>query len=573
MNNDDDADNDNNAITTTIVPTKKQRRKTLGHKIQSKVEQPRIKNIDSGENSVPVSSTISTTARLLSTTNKSIDIGRMLTTANKNAMSTASSVATVAAATTVAETKKERKTDKIALEQWSGSKVDQLATWIEKVRRSGAKETRTSSDVSSLHDNHIVNPSIFANNPIVARHTTDSRLLHKIVHDWIWRADNRENYQQHSVTRFLQQLRKLNELTERNERKSRSTEAAAEMQQKTGKIFESTAAQLESLIKFMREEQESVEFDIEEHKYTVNNMEIDRNVTTALEELFGTFNADQTIVRMLQNKTRWKQSKYYKECNFDDQGNELPKEQITERVKQCWAEKRDQGTQLHSYIESQYGNPLKAETVGVISSQTTPKETATTTSESSNAREASSSILVALPDQQQPTETQQKHLSKYDIAAVKSWEQIRMFNDWLLLASEYKVYDLECGIAGMIDAIYLPNVKYPRQVVLVDWKRTSILTTVGNMLYEHPLVNKYAKGNYWKYSMQLNIYREILEKNYGLHVIDMFIVSFPDNQLHCEVFGVPKMLEAKTYIEHLRRAQQQQQQQQRSNDKISNLNN
>lgn len=311
--------------------------------------------------------------------------------------------------------------------------------------------------------------------------------------------------------------------------------------------------QLRTVHRMLNERAAWIHLNHDTHEYLVRRRDIStasntivripQSVTGALEELCGAFDADATITRMLNNKSRWRMNKLYQTCNFDAFGNELSRDQVAERIRNNWTESRDRGTHLHNYIEHRYAasSPSSTASSSAQQNQTAASSAATATTTSTSADKAPDST---------------------DLAAYDNWETIRMFNDWLLVASEYPVYDLSCGLAGTIDAIYMPNAAYPRQVILVDWKRSIITTTVGNMFYEHPLLMRYAKGNYWKYAMQLNLYRELLERNYGLQVIEMYLVTFPPKSPNCEVYGVPKMLEAKTFVNALQARQREQQQQQ-----------
>lgn len=104
--------------------------------------------------------------------------------------------------------------------------------------------------------------------------------------------------------------------------------------------------------------------------------------------------------------------------------------------------------------------------------------------------------------------------------------------------TEWLIYDEEIGVSGSID--FVVRVKRGRKkkngkvkkdrLVLIDWKRSK----------EIRRENKYEKGfgacknldncNFNHYSLQLNIYRYILEKNYDVKVDFMMIVVLHPNQ-------------------------------------------
>lgn len=338
---------------------------------------------------------------------------------------------------------------------------------------------------------HQLDPRIFIDHPLIPIPSKSARRMRRIMHDWIWHDENRINYGSHRLTPFAEQLERLESAQERDHCIS----------------LKRSAEQLRALDRMLLSRRRRITMDEPTHEYRVDGQRIQQNVTSTLDELCGEFDEERTIDRMLANTYRWKQNKHYASCNFDEFGNELTREEKAERLKRKWRESREDGTRLHKFIEQQYD-----------------RASATTSTDADTP----------------------------STAAYFKFEDIRMFNGWLLVATEYPVYDVACSIAGTVDAIYMPNPLQPRQVVLVDWKRAAITTTVGNMTYEHPLMARYAKGNYWKYAMQLNIYREILERNYDLHVIDVFLVSMPPGEPNCHVLGVPRMLEATQFMEVLR---------------------
>lgn len=338
-----------------------------------------------------------------------------------------------------------------------------------------------------------LDPRMFIEHPLIPAPSESARRMRRITHDWIWQEQNRINYGAHRLSPFAQRLEQLEDSQDHRISLKR------------------TAEQLRALDRMLVGRRRRITIDEPTHEYRVDGERIQQNVTSSLDELCGEFHEDRTIDRMLANTYRWKQNKHYATCNFDEFGNELTREEKAERLKRKWRESREDGTRLHKFIEQQYEEPATSSTTATVTPPSAP-----------------------------------------NAAAYFNFEDIRMFNGWLLVATEYPVYDVACSIAGTVDAIYMPNPLQPRQVVLVDWKRAAITTTVGNMTYEHPLMSQYAKGNYWKYAMQLNIYREILERNYDLHVLDVFLVSMPPDESTCHVLGVPRMLEAKVFLEVLR---------------------
>ena len=117
------------------------------------------------------------------------------------------------------------------------------------------------------------------------------------------------------------------------------------------------------------------------------------------------------------------------------------------------------------------------------------------------------------------------------------WRHILSYR-YIPFRTEWVVYDEEYNIAGCIDLVFkLPTGEY----AICDWKRSK----------EIKKVNKYAKGfpplshlddcNLNHYALQLNCYRHILEKHYGVLIIVMFLVILHPNNSDFVVITVPRI--------------------------------
>jgi hypothetical protein len=91
--------------------------------------------------------------------------------------------------------------------------------------------------------------------------------------------------------------------------------------------------------------------------------------------------------------------------------------------------------------------------------------------------------------------------------------------------TEWKIFDEDSQIAGTIDMCYKNNDNF---IDIYDWKRCKSIIKENKY-------KKYAKvdflqdfddTNYNHYSLQLNLYKYILEKNYNYKVRNLFIVCF-----------------------------------------------
>lgn len=98
------------------------------------------------------------------------------------------------------------------------------------------------------------------------------------------------------------------------------------------------------------------------------------------------------------------------------------------------------------------------------------------------------------------------------------------------LRLEWSINDKETDIPGQIDFAGIELNKHG-ELILLDWKRTESISE---------LYNKYAPQDEWrgyslcsdlnnckliKYTLQLNLYKYILEKNYGVRVSNMLLVQ------------------------------------------------
>lgn len=112
--------------------------------------------------------------------------------------------------------------------------------------------------------------------------------------------------------------------------------------------------------------------------------------------------------------------------------------------------------------------------------------------------------------------------------------------------SEWSIFRNDLKLAGQLDMLY--KVIDKDEYVLCDWKRSK----------EIKFENKFEKGlnglkhldhcNYNHYSIQLNIYKRILETLYDLKIVDMFLVVLhPDN----DTYHIVQINEMKKEIDYI----------------------
>ena len=109
---------------------------------------------------------------------------------------------------------------------------------------------------------------------------------------------------------------------------------------------------------------------------------------------------------------------------------------------------------------------------------------------------------------------------------------------------EWRIYDMETKIAGTIDALYKDELT--NSYIICDWKRSNCIkyNNVFGQTYKSPIQN-IGECNYVSYSLQLNVYKYILENVYNMPVKSMYlIVCHPDNAnfIYVEVFDLQNII-------------------------------
>lgn len=213
-----------------------------------------------------------------------------------------------------------------------------------------------------------------------------------------------------------------------------------------------------------------IAFEEEGHKYFIDGQPASASgyvsTTTLIHALFPQFDADAVIAKM-RRSPRWGDSKYY---SLTD-----------EEIKDMWEKNRSEaasaGTEMHANLEL-CCNGL-------------------------------------------PHDTQSKEFELFR-SFREDHPSLRPFR------SEWLIFDEEARISGSVDMIYT-NEK--GEFLMCDYKRSK----------EIRLFNKWQRGcnpitaamddcNLNHYSLQLGIYKAILEKNYGIEISKTFLLVLHPNQ-------------------------------------------
>lgn len=211
---------------------------------------------------------------------------------------------------------------------------------------------------------------------------------------------------------------------------------------------------------------DDVFFDEEPHIYYVKGKKISTSVTTFVHHFFPKFDADAIIDRMM-NGRNWERSKYFG----------MTKEEIKQQWADAGTDATTKGTDIHKSIELFY-NDCEPTT--------------------------------ELPEFEMFKNFYEDHKDK--LSAYRT---------------EWVVYDEENDLAGSIDMVFKNN---DGTLSIYDWKRTKEIKKKN--VYGGKgtgALKDYDDCNYVHYSLQLNVYKYILEKLYGVVIRDMFLVCMHPN--------------------------------------------
>jgi ATP-dependent exoDNAse (exonuclease V) beta subunit len=230
------------------------------------------------------------------------------------------------------------------------------------------------------------------------------------------------------------------------------------------------------------------------HIYYVKRERGYKSVTTVVHNLFEKFNADKIIDNMMASP-KWPESKYFG--------------MTKQEIKDSWNKNRDSaassGTNMHAMFENYY-NGIKNEDTDTIEFEY---------------------FNNFIADHQ--------HLVPY--------------------RTEWNVFHEDVKLAGSIDMVYINE---DGTLSIYDWKRCKSIDRHSNFNKKsiHEKLQHIPDTNYWHYSLQLNIYKTILEEKYGFVVKDLhLVVIHPENADNYEKIQLPILnKEIQTIFTDLRKA-------------------
>jgi len=252
------------------------------------------------------------------------------------------------------------------------------------------------------------------------------------------------------------------------------------------------------------ERDSKVVFNEAAHCYTIEGQVMKRSVTQLVHEFFPAFNPKETAFKMLTRDDFYSLRRYeeYVVMLKDyDLNTPLDLEKAVELVTTSWekngSEQAKLGTTMHNTIEKYY------------------------------------------------TQEDVKINSTPELKMFSDFDSYRASLGFVPFRSEQIVWDLDYSLAGSVDMLYInmKDIKKERpDIWLVDWKRSKEIKKRAygsgeNARGKGPLTNK-ANCNFEHYSLQLNIYKHLLEKHYSVNITRMTLVILHPNQEGYKSFDV-----------------------------------
>ena len=252
-----------------------------------------------------------------------------------------------------------------------------------------------------------------------------------------------------------------------------------------------------------------IRFVDEGHRYFIDGQEGYVSTTSIVHTWFDPFDADVVIAKMMRS-SRWGPgtSKYF--------GME------PEEIKQMWQAKGDEaarlGTLMHEHIEYFYNDAL-----------------------------AEWDALRGAPRLQE-IGPELEQFQKFHAGVVHRKGYVPYRTEWCVFDEVHK-------ISGSIDMTYQVSADDPDTLMIYDWKRTAALKDSNHFQCGKAPLDHLPDAKFWHYSLQLNIYRYILETFYGKKIEGMVLVAMHPERACFEHRVVPRLQhEIEALMEHRSRS-------------------
>lgn len=110
--------------------------------------------------------------------------------------------------------------------------------------------------------------------------------------------------------------------------------------------------------------------------------------------------------------------------------------------------------------------------------------------------------------------------------------------------TEWRIFDKKNMIAGTIDFICKNGTSYD----IYDWKRSDMVFKDNPFERGYGELGHLKNTSFNRYSLQQNLYKYILEKNYGINVGKMYLVVLHPNYDKYKIVSVPELKVEIDYI-------------------------
>jgi len=227
-----------------------------------------------------------------------------------------------------------------------------------------------------------------------------------------------------------------------------------------------------------------IEFDEKPHVYYVNGVSIDSSVTTFVHKKFPKFDAIKVSKMLVKKHFENDKSPYYN----------MTEEQIRKSWTDLGTKSSVAGTHLHNAIEYYYNDVkdrIKSEILDCIE-------------------------------------------WKYFESFLADFPNLKAYR------TEWEIFDTDLNLAGSIDMVFKDE---NGDFWIYDWKRSKEIKNSNDFETGFEPLDHLPNANYWHYSLQLNIYKRILETKYDIHIKGMCLIVLHENHKNYMRYELPELAE------------------------------
>ena len=252
-----------------------------------------------------------------------------------------------------------------------------------------------------------------------------------------------------------------------------------------------------------------IKFYEEGHKYEIltDSSSTYTSVTTWVHNHFPKFDAEGVITKMMRGRNWNSDNKYWG----------MAPAQIQEMWSASGKEASTAGTALHNKIEQFMNHDIEEGTENGEYFHMHLLNHYTNTTSNADAESGKNA-----PEWE------------YFIDFVRNFPELKPYR------TEWMVYDEDVKLSGSIDMVYENT---DGTLSIYDWKRSKEIAkaTRWSEFANTYIIKHIPATQFWKYAMQLNTYRKILERKYGKIVKELFLVKLhPTNAMQTyELINVP----------------------------------